>query len=118
VHARLDANGALAHLDERRGQVSILATGAPGDVDELGAKVAHTLDTVIEVLEALDVSQLQLSGLRSLRVPRLGCPRTCAVRGGKYSKLQNGRPSRSAARSLSVIFMVEWVVVDWVGSGV
>jgi hypothetical protein len=72
VHAALDTDRLLTHLNQRRGQIGILASRAPaavspvagnaeysgvhdlpGDVDELWPEVPHTLDTVIEVLQTL-----------------------------------------------------------------
>lgn len=72
---------------------------SPGNVYELRPELAHTLNSVIQVLQTLELSTM---------IGIAGCPSrlTCAVRGGKYSKLQKVRPSRSALASLSVIFMV------------
>ncbi len=53
MHARLEAEVRLGLDDHLGGQLGDASAGAPGDVDELGAEMVHTLDTVVEVLHTL-----------------------------------------------------------------
>jgi hypothetical protein len=53
VHAAFQTDRLLTHLDQARGQIRVLSAGAPRDVDEFRSKVAHPLNTVIQVLETL-----------------------------------------------------------------
>ena len=74
VHTRLDANELLTGLDEFRSELRrapsrvpvrlvcvypplILIVDLPCDVDEFGTQCAHPLDTIEQVLEALNMPQ-------------------------------------------------------------
>ncbi|KAL2274629.1 hypothetical protein FJTKL_03049 [Diaporthe vaccinii] len=52
VHTRLETEVGLGLADHLACQLGYATAGAPGDVDELWAKVVHALHTVVEVLHA------------------------------------------------------------------
>lgn len=53
MHAGLKTVDGLGLDDHLAGQLGSLATGTPGDVDELGTKVIHAVHSLVQVLDTL-----------------------------------------------------------------